>query len=272
MAVMNSSYDEVLRQSTSTWIFQRVELVLEFSRKQITPVPLNIILIFFHWLKRLFYVPCSWICWCPEKHAQTSDLEQLKEFFGEKIIRDFSDMYTDDKKMASLYHDIYGEYFWVQKVFNRANKEESTSTRAGTISSDLANEEESTTTKADYMRGCAELVTAMCAKRMGQEQDQNTKMQRLKLKAEKDDWDFDINDDEFVPKSLQRKIDGLREELGDIKNHITKIMAPPMDSLCKKIAPPAKMERPRFLLPLPQGAASTPNSLVGLDCALSRKA
>ncbi len=271
---MNSSYDEVLRQSTSTWIFQRVELVLEFSRKQITPVPLNIIPTLLLALKLLFVLPCSWIRRCPAQSSEykhKSDLEQLQECFGNGVA-DFVDMYRDDDQMASLYHDLYGEYCWVRNHFEKGANEEKTS-------------HESRTKKADYMRSCAELVKDMCSKRMSQELDQFANMQCLIPNAEYYSSKFDIDDAQSMPISLKEHIWGkvqyikergrtkpmdidmhymkenasqkaVSRDVDVLENHISSVIETNFDSLCRKVMPPAKMRRVTPLLPLPHGPSS----------------
>ena len=238
---MNSSYDEVLQQSMSTWIFQRVELVLEFSRKQITPVPFNIILIFFQVLKQLFRLSCSRARWCSVQIIQKSDLDQLQDCFGGEHLSDFADMHHNDQQMASLYHDVYGEYSWVRDLFEKGN---------------IANTSSCVNTeKADYMRSCAEIVTVMCAKRMCQEQDYIAKLQRWKSRTE-NDWGFDQNDVQLVPRKLQQRIGNVenahvQNNVEDIKSHITTVSDKQFASVGKKLTP---IRKSPLLRPLPQGA------------------
>ncbi len=259
---MNSSYDEVLRKSTSTWIFQRMELVLEFSRKQITPVPFNIV----HIVLQVFKSTCSCRAnWCSLQFTQQSDLERLKECFGTNTVPEFSEMYNSDKKMASLYHDIYGEFVSVRNCFEKRTD----------VHYDLESEH---TKRADYMRSCAELSTAMCTKRMYQEQDHMAKLHSINSNT-KNDWDFDLNDVqqmlvrlqqkiciESKDSNLQKEIEDIKrlqqticienknsnlqvqKEIEDIKNHIDNIVG---SSLSKN---KMQTKRSTLLLPLPTGS------------------
>jgi hypothetical protein len=150
---MNSSYDEVLQTSTSTWRFQRLELVLEFSRKSI--VPLNIPLHCVRWIAALFSM-------CPLLDSAhvffrdsriNSDLEVLLRAFPPEPFEhglDYDEMYSDDGQMAALYRDVHGERHWISSL-------------------DLPRVEsaELTQKRADYIRDCAELGMAMCAKLVG---------------------------------------------------------------------------------------------------------
>ena len=150
---MNSSYDEVLQTSTSTWRFQRLELVLEFSRKSI--VPLNIPLYCVRWIAAVFSV-------CPPMDSAhiffrdsriNSDLEVLLRAFPPEPLEqdlDYDKMYSDDERMAALYRDVHGERHWISSL-------------------DLPTVEgaELTQKRADYIRDCAELGMAMCAKLVG---------------------------------------------------------------------------------------------------------
>ncbi len=246
---MNSSYDEVLKKSTSTWIFQRIELVLEFSRKQITPVPFNLVDIVFQVLKSMFCRTCScWPCWCSDQFPQQTDLEILQKCFGTNTVPEYSEMYKNDKQMASLYHDIYGEFFSAQKYFEKST--ESTTCTDVHSDDDLESEEKK---RADYMRSCAELVTAMCTKRMYQEQDHMAKLQ-LKNSNTTNNLDFDLNDVQLMLVSLQQKIgienenSNLQKEIEDIKNHIDTVAG---RSLGKKTT---ITKRSTILLPLPTGS------------------
>ncbi len=146
---MNSSYDEVLHASTSTWRFQRLELVLEFSRKKIVPLNIPVLCIRsivamlprFHSLYTFWND--SWI---------NSDLNRLlKAFPLTPNVLDYDDMHSDDDKMAALFNDIHGERSWITSLNHQ-------------LEAHPVAEENLVTQRADFIRDCAELAMAMCDK------------------------------------------------------------------------------------------------------------
>jgi hypothetical protein len=146
---MNSSYDEVLRASTSTWRFQRLELVLEFSRKKIAPfnIPMLCIRLFVAILWRWLYLDSLYKFL--NDSSINSDLNRFLKAFSNDSSLDYDDMYRDDGKMAALFNDIHGERPWISSFEHHKDQHA---------------EKLLVTQKADFVRDCAELVMAMCDK------------------------------------------------------------------------------------------------------------
>jgi hypothetical protein len=158
---MNSLYNEILQTSTSTWRFQRLELVLEFSRKSIVPFNCTIFIIwmikaaiFFLGTLSMFRSKCDRIHNFLNYSDINSDLERLLKAFqvrpeeeSQEKSSDYDDVYRNDAKMAALFRDIHGERFFISSYDSVHEAELQTQTR-----------------KADFIRDCADLAMAMCAK------------------------------------------------------------------------------------------------------------
>jgi hypothetical protein len=159
---MNSSYNEVLQASTSTWRFQRLELVLEFSKKQIVPfhIPMLCMHVIAVRLSKLFCLDSLYTFL--NDSTINSDLQRLLRAFPQEYPKeglDYDDMYSDDETMAGLFNDIHGEQSWIS--WFEQQKDENTG-----ISHIV-------THKADFTRDCAELVMAMLVKLVDRQKEED---------------------------------------------------------------------------------------------------
>jgi hypothetical protein len=159
-AVMNSCYKEVLKEATTAWRFQRLELVLEFSRRQTRPLPLNAPIGILSTVYMLL-LAASAARWPPEKE---SNLDRLQRAFREEARReerrrdsrcppagrrdqwDFANMYANDTLMAALFFDLFAEHHLLSSL--------DLEPREGAEPS----EDPRIRARADYVRDCAELA------------------------------------------------------------------------------------------------------------------
>jgi hypothetical protein len=151
-AVMTKSYDSVLGSSTRAWKFQRMELVLQYSRSSPWPQPIFAVAEVITIITMGVLRACEWNSWAVRSGSLAKVREDIKKVGedSDKIDVDsevwinWEAFYGNDKCMAAMH----------QEVFHEASPG---LTHRGPKDADVPR-------KAEYMRRCSDLAQRMTAK------------------------------------------------------------------------------------------------------------